>query len=561
MKKYLQLIVLISCIGYFVFISCQKEISRGGSNRQKPPISNAGPDQVITLPTDSILLDGRSSSDPDGRISGWLWKKISGPASFNINRSADSITVVNNLTAGIYQFELEVTDNVGLTAKDTTQVIVDTVVVTNHSPIANAGPDQTIMLPENTVTLKGSASTDPDNNIIAYLWTKISGPSSFNILNPNSVQTQVNNLIQGAYQFELKVIDGTGLYSQDTMDVIVAENSCGAVTRVPINLQLISLGSLSLDRNDATLAAVGTKLLIAGGNDINSRTSTSRVDIYDINTNMYSTAELSESKSRMNSITVGNKVFFVGGVKFQNGGNTGNALNIDVYDLSTNSWTVLNLNGNSIAAFPALASVGSKIFFSNSELAISNRVDIYDISSNNWSTAFLSQARQGVAISPIGDKVYFSGGRIGDNYSSIIDIYDNITNTWSVTSLIEAKAYHSQIFLNNKIFWAGGSIGFDTLYESDIHTCKIEIRDINRGETSIEHLTSPNIYFNRQKWTTVNQNMILFRYPNDILDVTNHIWYKFVIPQNVGFDHFVTVGNETYGLEYGAMNKLWKLIF
>ncbi|HET6766136.1 MAG TPA: hypothetical protein VFH08_02015 [Chitinophagaceae bacterium] len=29
----------------------------------------AGPDQVITLPADSVLLDGSSSNDPDGRIS------------------------------------------------------------------------------------------------------------------------------------------------------------------------------------------------------------------------------------------------------------------------------------------------------------------------------------------------------------------------------------------------------------------------------------------------------------------------------------------------------------
>ena len=52
---------------------------------KKPPKSNAGLDQVIALPTDSVLLDDTNSSDPDGMISEWLWTKISGPASFNIN--------------------------------------------------------------------------------------------------------------------------------------------------------------------------------------------------------------------------------------------------------------------------------------------------------------------------------------------------------------------------------------------------------------------------------------------------------------------------------------------
>jgi hypothetical protein len=55
------------------------------NNKNKPPIAVAGPDQVVTLPTDSVSLDGSSSSDPDGRISEWLWTKISGPASFDIS--------------------------------------------------------------------------------------------------------------------------------------------------------------------------------------------------------------------------------------------------------------------------------------------------------------------------------------------------------------------------------------------------------------------------------------------------------------------------------------------
>jgi hypothetical protein len=68
-----------------IFFSCKKETSCEGCNENnKPPIAIAGPDQVIALPTDSILLDGRNSSDPDGTISVWIWNKISGPASFNV---------------------------------------------------------------------------------------------------------------------------------------------------------------------------------------------------------------------------------------------------------------------------------------------------------------------------------------------------------------------------------------------------------------------------------------------------------------------------------------------
>ena len=40
--------------------------------------------------------------------------------------------------------------------------------LTNHSPAANAGPDQKITLPTNSVTLDGNGSFDPDNNIINH---------------------------------------------------------------------------------------------------------------------------------------------------------------------------------------------------------------------------------------------------------------------------------------------------------------------------------------------------------------------------------------------------------
>lgn len=67
-----------------IFFLQQGKISEGCINGNKPPPAVARPDQVITLPTDSISLDGYTSSDPDGTISDWLWKKISGPASFTI---------------------------------------------------------------------------------------------------------------------------------------------------------------------------------------------------------------------------------------------------------------------------------------------------------------------------------------------------------------------------------------------------------------------------------------------------------------------------------------------
>jgi PKD domain len=211
-----------------VNLYCKKANSCDGcKENNKPPIVSAGPDQVITLPIDSILLDGSASRDPDGAISEWLWKKISGPASYNIVNAAAQKTVVKNLDTGIYQFELVIKDDLGLSTRDTMQVTVGKLIPSNRSPIADAGNDTTIILPFNTVMLDGSRSTDPDNNIVSYLWTKISGPSSFSIVNANASQTQVINFVQGVYQFELKVTDNDGLISKDT---VIIEVLLGGIT-------------------------------------------------------------------------------------------------------------------------------------------------------------------------------------------------------------------------------------------------------------------------------------------------------------------------------------------
>ena len=99
----------------------------------------------------------------------------------------------------------------------------------NAPPVANAGTDQTITLVTNEINLNGSNSTDPDNNIKTYAWTEISGPSAVTIDDSTEVQTRVTEFGQGTYQFELKVTDAYGLFSKDTVVIIVnSSNEAGA---------------------------------------------------------------------------------------------------------------------------------------------------------------------------------------------------------------------------------------------------------------------------------------------------------------------------------------------
>lgn len=94
----------------------------------------------------------------------------------------------------------------------------------NRAPVANAGRDKSISLPVTTVILDGSASSDPDNNIASYVWSKISGPASFSFSNADLMQTQVLHLVQGEYLFELRVTDTEGLIGRDTVKVTVNDD-------------------------------------------------------------------------------------------------------------------------------------------------------------------------------------------------------------------------------------------------------------------------------------------------------------------------------------------------
>lgn len=105
---------------------CQtNQPSQQGPGTNNPPIAIAGPDTAITLPIDSITLNGSASNDPDGQIDTWLWKKISGPPSGYFADATLPVTQVTILTEGIYQFELNVTDSQGLFDTDTVSVTVN----------------------------------------------------------------------------------------------------------------------------------------------------------------------------------------------------------------------------------------------------------------------------------------------------------------------------------------------------------------------------------------------------------------------------------------------------
>jgi hypothetical protein len=245
------------------------------------PTANAGADKTITLPTNSVSLSG-NGTDSDGSISSYSWTKISGPSAFNITSSSSAVTNVSGLVQGTYQFELKVTDNNGAIGKDTVQVTVNA--APNLAPTANAGADKTITLPTNSVSLSGNG-TDSDGSISSYSWTKISGPSAFNIVSSSSAVTTVSGLVQGTYQFELKVTDNNGAIGKDTVQLTVnaANNIAPKANAGPDNVINLPVNSVILSGSgtdiDGTIAAYSwTKIFGSSAFTIkNSSSATSEV--------------------------------------------------------------------------------------------------------------------------------------------------------------------------------------------------------------------------------------------------------------------------------------------
>ena len=94
----------------------------------KKPIARAGSDRVIYLSQgiNRVTLDAGSSSDPDGKISKYLWSKVSGPkADLWVLSASTGKTYAAHLVKGVYVFRVTVTDNKGATAYDDMKVTVN----------------------------------------------------------------------------------------------------------------------------------------------------------------------------------------------------------------------------------------------------------------------------------------------------------------------------------------------------------------------------------------------------------------------------------------------------
>jgi hypothetical protein len=189
-----------------------------------PPVVSTGADFSITLPTNSTSIQA-TASDTDGSISTYLWKMTTGTGG-TLSGTTTSKLTATGLVEGPYVFRLTVTDNLGASKFDDVKVTVLADPNPNTAPVAEAGDDQAISLPTNSITFTGTGS-DTDGTIATYSWTKISGGTA--TLNGITTPTLlVTDLVAGTYVFRMTVTDNEG--SSDFDDVSVTVNSPPSVS-------------------------------------------------------------------------------------------------------------------------------------------------------------------------------------------------------------------------------------------------------------------------------------------------------------------------------------------
>jgi predicted esterase len=209
-----------------------------------PPVANAGADMVLDVPVRDrdIILDGRSSSDPDDIISEFKWERLpvtppATPVTFIAGNNFSfyilgtqtvsyfpRIGIVKGntdndkgfLEPGIYTFRLSVTDYKGTVRTDDKVITVRLPLVGNAKPGVYFVSDYIVQ--ENATTQRIQAEVkDWDGSIQNYTWNQLRGPQPVTF----SVNQFINDLSNinaaGVYEFELIVTDNGGAVSKDTV--------------------------------------------------------------------------------------------------------------------------------------------------------------------------------------------------------------------------------------------------------------------------------------------------------------------------------------------------------
>jgi hypothetical protein len=180
-------------------------------SNQAPEVK-AGDDRAITLPTNSVTLDGIVMDDglPEGTDLTISWSKVSSPSGATVTFSnPNSLTTTATFSAaGNYVLKLEASDS-QLSASDTVTITVNQQPPQNQAPVVSAGQDQTITLPSVanlTATVTDDGLPNPPSQL-TLSWSKVSGSGTVSFSSANTATTSATFSQAGVYVLRLSATD------------------------------------------------------------------------------------------------------------------------------------------------------------------------------------------------------------------------------------------------------------------------------------------------------------------------------------------------------------------
>lgn len=177
-----------------------------GQSSNISPVADAGLDQTVPA-GQSASFSGAGSYDPDGSITYYAWD-------FGDGYTGTGITAAHTYNiAGTYKVTLSVTDDKGAVGTDTAVITVQQVIL-NKPPVAEAGPDQTVIQGK-PLSFSAKASYDPDGYILSYAWDFGDGYTATGITTTHTYDNP------GSYTATLRVTDNKGAVDTDTAVVMV----------------------------------------------------------------------------------------------------------------------------------------------------------------------------------------------------------------------------------------------------------------------------------------------------------------------------------------------------
>jgi len=189
------------------------------------PVANAGSDQTIVLPHTAVTLNGSATDDglpSPGQLT-YLWSVVPGSGSVAFGDPNAASTTASFPGDGVYVLRLSVSDGERSAHDDVVITVNPAPQSGNRAPVVDAGLDQTITLPADTVTLDGSASDDglPSNpGVMTVGWSVVSGPGVVTFGDAGAASTSASFSVDGTYTLKLAASDGL-LSAEDFVQVTV----------------------------------------------------------------------------------------------------------------------------------------------------------------------------------------------------------------------------------------------------------------------------------------------------------------------------------------------------